>query len=47
MKWAGHVARLRDMRGAHKTFVGKLGEQRPLVDLGLYERMALKCISKK
>jgi hypothetical protein len=41
------VAEIRRTRYAHKTFVGKLGVQGPLIDLGSNERMTLKCIGKK
>jgi len=30
MRWAGHVARMGEMRNAYKIFVGKLEGKRPL-----------------
>jgi hypothetical protein len=30
MRWAGHVARMREERGVHKVLVGKPEENRPL-----------------
>jgi len=30
MRWAGHVARMGEGRGAHRFFVGKPGGKRPL-----------------
>jgi len=29
MKWAGHVARMKDMRNAHKYFIGKAEGKEP------------------
>jgi hypothetical protein len=31
MRWAGHIARLGEMRGAYRVFVGKLERKRLLV----------------
>jgi hypothetical protein len=30
MRWAGHVARMREVRGAYNILVGRPGERRPL-----------------
>ena len=30
MRWAGHVARMEEVRGVHKVLVGKLEGKRPL-----------------
>jgi len=30
MRWAGHVARMRDRRGAYRVFVGKREGKRPI-----------------
>jgi len=30
MRWAGHVARMREERGAYRVLVGKLEGKRPL-----------------
>jgi len=30
MRWAGHVARMRDRRGAYKTLVGRPDGKKPL-----------------
>ena len=30
MRWAGHVARMRDRRGVYRVLVGKIERRRPL-----------------
>jgi len=47
MKWAGHVARIRDRRAAYWVLVGDLGERTHLEDLGVDGRVILKCFFKK
>jgi hypothetical protein len=44
MKWAGHVARVGEMRGAYRLLVGDLREKEPLQDLSLNRKIILKCI---
>jgi hypothetical protein len=44
MRWAGHVARMRERKPAYFFWWGKLGERVPLEDLGLDGRTILKWI---
>jgi hypothetical protein len=39
MKWAGHVARMREGRKAYRILVGKPKGKRPLEDQGIDGRM--------
>jgi hypothetical protein len=47
MRWAGHVARMGDMRGAYWVLMGKLVVKNNLEDLGIDGRILLKFILKK
>jgi hypothetical protein len=47
MRWAGHVARVGDRRGAYRVLVGDLRERGNLGDLGVDGRITLKWIFKK
>ena len=47
LHWAGHVARMGDMRNAHRVLVGNLMERGHLEDLGVNGRIILKWIFKK
>jgi len=48
MRWVGYVARMGERRDAYKGFVGgDLKERGHMEDLGVYERIILKWISKK
>jgi hypothetical protein len=47
MRWAGHVAQMREIRNSYNTLVGKPERKRPLVDLGVDGRIILECILGK
>jgi hypothetical protein len=47
MRWAGHVARMGEMRGAYRVLVGKPEGKRPLVRLNCSGRIILKWIFTK
>ena len=47
MRWAGHVALMRERRGAHRVLMGKPGGKRPLGDPGVDGRTILRCIFRK
>jgi hypothetical protein len=47
MRWAGHVARMREVRGAYNILVGKLEGRRPWEDLGVDGRTTLRWILGK
>ena len=47
MRYAGHVARMGDRRGAFKVVVGKLSERDHLEDLDLDGMLILKWILRK
>ena len=47
IKWAGHVVRMGERRGAYRDLVGKPEGKRPLEDLGVDVRLVLKLIFKK
>jgi hypothetical protein len=47
MRWARHVARMGDRRGAYKVFVRRPDRKRQLKNVGLYMTIILKCIFKK
>ena len=47
LRWAGHVARMGDMRNAHRVLMGNLMERGYLEDLGVNGRIILKSIFKK
>jgi len=46
MRWAGHVARMGEERGAYRVLVGKPEGKRPLGDLGLDGWIILGWISR-
>jgi hypothetical protein len=46
-RWAGHVARVKDGRGAHSVLVGNPRERAYLEGLGVIWRIILKWILKK
>jgi hypothetical protein len=47
MRWAGHVARMRDRRGIYSVLVGKLSERDNLEDPGVDGKIILRQIFKK
>ena len=47
MRWAGHVARMGERRGAYRVLVGKPEEENHLGDPGEYVRTTLKWIFEK
>jgi hypothetical protein len=48
MRWAGHMACMRDRRGAYRVFVQKPKEKRDHLEyLGVNGRIILKCIFNK
>jgi len=47
MRWAGHVARMGDKRGAYNILVWRPEGNSPNVDLGIDGRIILKFISMK
>jgi hypothetical protein len=47
MRWAGHVARMGEGRGAYRVLVGDLREGNHLEDPGVDGRIILKWIFKK
>jgi hypothetical protein len=47
MRWAGHVTRMGEKRGAYRIFVGDLREDDHLGDPGVEGRIILKWIIKK
>jgi hypothetical protein len=44
MKWAGHVARIGEVRNIYKTLVGKPKGKRYAKDLGVDEKIILEWI---
>jgi hypothetical protein len=42
MRWAGHVARMGEVRGVYRVLVGRLEGKRPLEDLGVGGRITLR-----
>jgi hypothetical protein len=46
MRWAGHVARMGDRRGACRVWVGRPAGKNHLQDLGVVGRIILKWILK-
>jgi hypothetical protein len=44
MSWEGYVARMEEIRNAHKIVVGKPERKRSLEDLGVGGMIILKCI---
>jgi len=42
MRWAGHVARMEERRGAYRVLVGKLRERDHLGDRGIGRRVVLQ-----
>jgi hypothetical protein len=44
VKWAGHVARIRDRRAAYRVLVVELRERAHLEDLGVDGRIVLKFV---
>jgi hypothetical protein len=44
LRWAGHVARMGERRGAYRAFVGKPEGRRPLENPGIDGRIILKWI---
>ena len=47
MRWAGHVARMVEERGAYRVLVGKPEGKRPLGDLGVDGCTILGWISRR
>jgi hypothetical protein len=47
MRWAGHVARMGEGRGAYRILVGRPEGRSHLEDPGVEGRITLKCIFKK
>jgi hypothetical protein len=47
MRWAGHVARVEEVRVAYNILVGKPEGRRPLEDLGVDWRITLRWILGK
>ena len=47
MKWAGHVARMGEERGAYRVLVGKPEGKRPLGNLGVDGWIILELISRR
>jgi len=47
MRWAGHVARIGDRRGAYRVLVGKMRERDHLEDLAVDGRIISELIFKK
>jgi hypothetical protein len=47
MRWAGHVARMGEMRGAYNILIGRPEGRRPLEDLGVDGRTTLRWIFGK
>jgi hypothetical protein len=47
MRWAGHVARMREGRGMYRILVGKPEGKRPLGKQGVDERIILRWIFRK
>jgi hypothetical protein len=46
LRWAGHVARMWECRGAYRILVGKPEGRNHLEDPGVDGRIMLKCISR-
>jgi hypothetical protein len=46
-RWAGYVARMAKKRSTNRVLCGNLKERDRLEDLGVYERIILKWISRK
>jgi len=47
MGWAGHVARMKERRGAYRVVVGKMGEGDHSEDPDVDWRLILRWISRK
>jgi hypothetical protein len=47
LRWAGHVARMEQRRGAYRIFVGKPGGRNHLEDPGIDGRIILKWICER
>ena len=47
MRWAGHVARMRERRGVYMVWVGNPERKRPLGDTGADGRIILRWIFRK
>ena len=47
MRWAGHVARIGDRRGAYRILVGRRDRNNHLVEIGIDERIILRWIFRK
>jgi hypothetical protein len=47
LRWAGHVARMGERRGAYRALLGKPEERRPLEDPGVDGRIILKWIFER
>jgi hypothetical protein len=47
MRWAGHIARMRDKRNAYRILVGKPERKSPLGNLDIGGRIILNCILEK
>jgi hypothetical protein len=46
MRWAGHIARIGERRGAHRISVGTTESKSSLKDLGVDGKVILKWIFK-
>jgi hypothetical protein len=47
IRWAEHVARMREIRNSYKISVGRPEGKRPSADLGVDRRITLKWMSGK
>ena len=47
IRWAGHVARIRDRRGTYRVFMGRSEEREQSEDLDVNERLILNYFLRK